>query len=412
MSENFRIVPRYRVANFNNVVDSKKKKNTKKTTVEYKEELKIKNPSIEVLDEYDGAKTKILHKCLICKHIWSSAPSNILAGKYCPSCANKNRNKNKQPSQDEYISMLATKNETLNVVGLYVNMKTKIEHLCLLCNKNILITPEHALRGYGCKSCSAKINGQKLQLTHEQFKENVYSKNKNIELLTDYVGSSSPITCRCKICENIWTVKYPFQLYNSNCPNCVAKIKGKKLQNTIDEFKDMIVPNVTLLSDYQGANKKIDCLCNICNFKWTVNQAGSLKRSGCPNCIKSHGELQIEIILKNKNIIYKHQKKFKGLFGVGGGLLSYDFYLPQYNLLIEFQGKQHEQPIKYFGGEDQFKMQQEHDKRKREYAKQNNINLLEIWYYDIDNIESILLQKINETKNNLKLESLETAISA
>ena len=90
------------------------------------------------------------------------------------------------------------------------------------------------------------------------------------------------------------------------------------------------------------------------------------------------------------------------------GLLSYDFYLPIYNLLIEFQGIQHEQPIEYFGGEEQFEIQQEHDKRKREYAKQNNINLLEIWYYDIDNIEEIL----TNTLNNLKLESLETATSA
>ena len=86
--------------------------------------------------------------------------------------------------------------------------------------------------------------------------------------------------------------------------------------------------------------------------------------------------------------------------------------MPDYNLLIEFHGKQHEKPIEFFGGEKQFEIQQEHDRRKREYAKQNNINLLEIWYYDIDNVESILMQKINEIKNNLKLESVETAISA
>ena len=75
-------------------------------------------------------------------------------------------------------------------------------------------------------------------------------------------------------------------------------------------------------------------------------------------------------------------------------MLSYDFYLQQYNLLIEFQGKQHEQPIEYFGGEKTFKKQQEHDKRKREYAKQNNINLLEIWYYDFDNITEILNKEL------------------
>lgn len=42
-----------------------------------------------------------------------------------------------------------------------------------------------------------------------------------------------------------------------------------------------------------------------------------------------------------------------------------------------------------------FERQLEHDKRKREYAKQHNIKLLEIWYYDIDNIENILVKELN-----------------
>ena len=92
------------------------------------------------------------------------------------------------------------------------------------------------------------------------------------------------------------------------------------------------------------------------------------------------------------------------LRGVNNGILSYDFYLPMYNLFVEFQGEQHKRPIDFFGGEEKFKVQQEHDKRKREYAKEHNINLLEIWYYDFSNIEEIL----TKTLNNLKLESVTT----
>ena len=85
-------------------------------------------------------------------------------------------------------------------------------------------------------------------------------------------------------------------------------------------------------------------------------------------------------------------------------ILVNDFYIIEYNLLIEFQGIQHERQTEYFGGEKQFEVQQEHDKRKRQYAKNHNINLLEIWYYDINNIEEIL----DNYLNNLKLESVET----
>ncbi|MFR2570265.1 MAG: hypothetical protein ACLS90_00865, partial [Clostridia bacterium] len=78
----------------------------------------------------------------------------------------------------------------------------------------------------------------------------------------------------------------------------------------------------------------------------------------------------------------------------------YDFYLPDYNLLIECQGVQHERFVKGFHKtKDDFKKQLEHDRRKREYAKKNNIDLLEIWYYDIDNIENILIERLHIENN-------------
>ena len=86
----------------------------------------------------------------------------------------------------------------------------------------------------------------------------------------------------------------------------------------------------------------------------------------------------------------------------GESMLFYDIIV--YNLLIEFQGIQHERQTEYFGGEKQFEVQKEHDRRKRQYAKKHNINLLEIWHYDIGNIEKIL----DDYLNNLKLESVET----
>ena len=74
--------------------------------------------------------------------------------------------------------------------------------------------------------------------------------------------------------------------------------------------------------------------------------------------------------------------------------LSYDFYLPDYNLLIEYQGQQHEYAVDWFGGEEKFVRQQEFDTQKRNYAKNHDIHLLEIWYYDFENIENILTKEL------------------
>ena len=130
----------------------------------------------------------------------------------------------------------------------------------------------------------------------------------------------------------------------------------------------------------------------------------------CPECQYSKGEEVISNYFISKGFIkisqkdfelltqdkynvnyYIPQKEFDGLIGLKGGLLSYDFYLPKYNLLIEYQGIQHEQytPGLHKSKKD-FEKQLEHDKRKKEYANDNNINLFEIWYYDFDRIEEIL----------------------
>lgn len=76
--------------------------------------------------------------------------------------------------------------------------------------------------------------------------------------------------------------------------------------------------------------------------------------------------------------------------------LSYDFYLPKYNLLIEYQGRQHYAPIELFGGEEGLKIRRKYDNKKRAYAKSHSIDLLEISYKD--DIEE-KLEKYFKTKS-------------
>lgn len=81
--------------------------------------------------------------------------------------------------------------------------------------------------------------------------------------------------------------------------------------------------------------------------------------------------------------------------------LSYDFYLPDYNLLIECNGRQHYEPVQFNGktieeAKEDFEIQKRHDKLKEEYARNNKINLLIISYKEIDDTEKILNEKLLE----------------
>lgn len=111
------------------------------------------------------------------------------------------------------------------------------------------------------------------------------------------------------------------------------------------------------------------------------------------------GEKIIKKYLDENNINNIPQMKFKNLIGIKGRQLSYDFYLPDYNLLIEYQGEFHDGTAR-IQTNNGFLKQQEHDKRKRQFAKDNHIELLEIWYYEQNKIEEILNKKLNI--NNIK----------
>ena len=79
--------------------------------------------------------------------------------------------------------------------------------------------------------------------------------------------------------------------------------------------------------------------------------------------------------------------------------LRFDFGILKNNELscvCEFQGKQHYQPIDYFGGEEGLIDTQERDQMKVDYVTKNNIPLIVIPYWDFDNIEEILDKELSQ----------------
>ncbi|HEY8889451.1 MAG TPA: zinc-ribbon domain-containing protein [Clostridium sp.] len=197
---------------------------------------------------------------------------------------------------------------------------------------------------------------------------------------------------------------------NSCCPYCAGKIPSEDYNLLVchpeacEEWN--YDKNDKLPEEYcPSSNKSVYWKCKECSHEWKSQVVSRTKLNGynCPECSGSHGEIKIKKWLKKHDIDYIPQKEFDGLIGVGNGNLSYDFYLPQHNnLLIEYQGEFHDGKSNLFVKKF-LKYQQEHDLRKKTYALSNGYELLEIWYWDFDNIESILEQYILEKNKNKEL---------
>ena len=107
---------------------------------------------------------------------------------------------------------------------------------------------------------------------------------------------------------------------------------------------------------------------------------------GCPVCNESQGEKAVCKFFDKHNIVYEMQKAFPDC--KYKNVLPFDFFLPQSNICIEFQGRQHYKVVEAWGGQEGFEYRQHLGNIKRQYCKDNGIRLIEI-RYDED-VEEVL----------------------
>jgi len=231
--------------------------------------------------------------------------------------------------------------------------------------------PNDHLSGYGCIKCSDRYN-KKDECINNFNKIHNYKYDYS---LVNYKNNKIEIKIICPI-HGIFIQRPDNHLNGNGCPKCVGK------NRTTEEFNNianMIHNNkYTYPDEYINATSKIKIICPIHGiFKQTPSSHINNKQ-GCPFCIESKGEIIIKQILNDKNIKYESEKRFKNC--KYKNLLPFDFYLPNYNICIEFDGIQHFKSIKYFGGEKRLIEQKIKDKIKNEHCKNNNIHLLRIRY--------------------------------
>ncbi len=199
-------------------------------------------------------------------------------------------------------------------------------------------------------------------------------------------------------CQNGIHGEYERSICDSNtsqfrCPKCQINAK-KSIEDFTNEVYSSVGNEYLVLGEYVNNKTKIEMLHLHCGQKYSTTPDAFNQGRRCPFCNESRGEKRIREFLIDRGIDFIPQKTFEGLIGLRKGRLSYDFFLPENRILIEFQGQYHDGTAGN-QSELEFKIQQEHDKLKRDYSEKHQIELLEIWYWEYENIDNILQNKIN-----------------
>lgn len=363
----------------------------KKTREQYIEELKVKNPNLELVGDYIDAKTKTPHRCKKHLVVWDISPDSALHGSGCKQCLREKIGNKNRKSEEDYIRELAVKNPTVELCDTYIGNKIPVKHHCMIHDIYWDITPNNALYGDGCKLCCRERIGNALRKTEEEYIAELAIKNPTIKLRGKYVDTDTITKHYCESHKILFSTRPARALQGCGCHKCHREKLPQCQPKPEDQYvRDLanIHPNIILKGRYINSATPTLHECIIHQFEWEPSPSNLLARKGCPKCCESQGEKQITLWLREHDIFNTSQKRFEDCRDIN--TLPFDFYIPKLNVCIEYQGEQHYRPVNFGGISDEeaysnFVKTQYHDEIKRNYCDENNINLICIPYWeDVD----------------------------
>ncbi len=251
---------------------------------------------------------------------------------------------------------------------------------------------------HGCAFCTGRYK------TTDDIRGEVI--NPNVEIISDYIGINKPITCRCKICGNVWTTSTScLTKMGCGCPICgkAKAIAGETKKH--DEFVAQlhtVNPDILVLGSYVNTHTKILCKCLLDGHEWMGVPANLLNRTaGCPMCSMSLGEKTMLLTLDELGIEYVTQHKIDGC--VYRRRLKFDAFNIENNVAFEYNGEQHYYPAYPAGRNDPEKMRiytqtSLRDKIKIDYCRDHNISMIIVPYWERKNMKQYIIEQLKERK--------------
>lgn len=287
------------------------------------------------------SKAKIKAVCDYCSEEYDTCFVVLMNGRKivqkdcCRNCTGKKTSDvSRQKRAEKYIGLAKKACEEheytlLTTIDDYMEVKMNVDFICTKHGKQTIML-DNLIRGHGCKMCAYEYTGSVLK--------------HDIQYVKEYIES----------------------------------INGNKLLNP-EDYKDTSVRNLN-----------IQCSCgNIFTTSFSNYSKCGVNTCYSCSCKESVGEERIRKYLESNTINFIQEKRFDDCRD--NRTLPFDFYLPEYNLIIEFDGRHHFEEK----GRGNHEVTAKHDEIKNQYCKNKNISLLRIPYWEGDNIEAIIAKQLN-----------------
>lgn len=270
----------------------------------------------------------IIFNCHECKHEFTIKLSKITNGKqWCQYCGHKKLCDNEKCTTCFNFSFASIKKSK------FISDKT--------INPRTLFKTSHKKYNFNCNNCN------------HTFDSNLY----NITIGNNW----------CPFCS-----KTNGKLCDNECVRCFEKsfASNEKSQYWSDKNK------LTARQVMKCSDKKYIFDCNFCNNEYKSNLNNIINNRWCP-CKKNKTETKLYNWLSNN---YNHKIITQHYININNKKYFYDFYIPDLNLIIELDGRQHFEQVKCWNSVD---VTLKRDIIKMKYLKDNYINLIRVLQIDV-----------------------------
>ena len=201
--------------------------------------------------------------------------------------------------------------------------------------------------------------------------------------------------CICPVCKKDWyIIGSSLRHGSSKCIDCARLENLSKIKTPF--FKDLTNQRFGKLVALEPTSKRLKtsvvwkCQCdcgNICYKASSYLINGDTKSCGC---LTSYGETLIQKIFLENNIDFQKEK----IVLINNSRLRFDFYLPEKNYFIEFDGPQHFDNGETTGYAASYEETHKRDLVKNTYCFENNIPLIRVpfEYKDILTLEDLMIE--------------------
>jgi len=350
---------------------------------------------------YENAQTKVEIVCP--KHgSFFMKPNNHISGKQgCPKCAFGGLTFNRS-NTDEFIKKAKKIHGNKYDYSLvdYKTNNTPVKIICPVHGETLQMPSYHLSSEYGCPKCG----GGEIKNTKEFIdKANIIHNNTYDYSKVDYVKSSLPITIICPLHGEFQQSPNAHISQKQGCPVCGNLKIGDKLRKNVEDFIEQAseLHNGKYdysLVDYKNTESKIKIICPK-HGVFLQKASNHLHGQGCPKCNESKGEKFLANLFNKLNYEFEPQKRFEHCISrrqVKGKEMCYtlpfDFYLPNFNTSVEYDGRGHFEPV---WGEENFQRTKYTDNLKTDFCKKNGIKLIRIPYtMKKEEIEPYILKEL------------------